>query len=160
MSRIISRTEAHSPLRCSLARRLHPLFGVVAVAVIFCVTLPGVAGAQPVSPNAPAPAVPMESLPGLAPRIAATNQPLSRLRHPLPLRGGEGKGEEAVSTTSSFMGRPAVLKAETYRHYIDTFNLSDNQLYTQHIPNAAAWDFLKHNMPLLDCPDGDIEEIY
>jgi hypothetical protein len=26
----------------------------------------------------------------------AMNEPLSRLRHPLPLRGGEGKGEEAV----------------------------------------------------------------
>ena len=30
----------------------------------------------------------------------------------------------------------------------------------QHIPNAAAWEFLKANIPLLDCPDKDIEEIY
>ena len=116
MSRIISCTEAHSPLRRSLARRLHPLFGVVAVVVSFCVTPPGAGEAQPVSPDAQVPTRPM--------------------------------------------GTPAVLKAETYRHYIDTFNQNDNQLYTQHVPNAAAWDFLKHNMPLLDCPDRDIEEIY
>ena len=27
-------------------------------------------------------------------------------------------------------------------------------------PTAAAWDFLKDNIPLLDCPDKEIEEIY
>ena len=58
------------------------------------------------------------------------------------------------------MGKLAVLKAETYRHYIDTFNQNDKQLYPQHIANASAWDFLKNNIPLLDCPDADIEEIY
>ena len=66
---------------------------------------------------------------------------------------------EALVPAGTF-GKPAVLNAETYRHYVDTFNQNDNQLYAQHIPNAAAWDFLKDNIPLLDCPDGDIEEIY
>jgi len=56
--------------------------------------------------------------------------------------------------------QPAVLRAKTYRHYIETFNQNDTQLYTQHIPNAAAWGFLQSNIPLLDCPDADIEEIY
>ena len=56
--------------------------------------------------------------------------------------------------------KPAVLNAERYRHYIETFNQNDNQLYTQHIPNVAAWEFLKNNVPLLDCPDTEIEEIY
>ena len=32
----------------------------------------------------------MAGLHGLAPRIETMRQPLSRLRHPLPLRGGEG----------------------------------------------------------------------
>jgi len=54
----------------------------------------------------------------------------------------------------------AALKAEMFRHYVDAFNQNDNELYVQQIPNAAAWDFLKENIPLLDCPDKEIEEIY
>ena len=40
----------------------------------------------------------------LAPRVETTNQPLSRLRHPLPLGGGEGKGEGAVDSIPGFRG--------------------------------------------------------
>ena len=58
------------------------------------------------------------------------------------------------------LGFPVVLKPESYKHYVDAFNKNDNELYKQHIPNAAAWDFLAENIPLLDCPDKDIEEIY
>jgi len=53
-----------------------------------------------------------------------------------------------------------VLKTEEFRHYVEEFNQTDNELYRQHIPNAAAWEFLAGNIPLLDCPDKDIEEIY
>ena len=48
---------------------------------------------------------------------------------------------------------PAGAQAETFRHYIDAFNQNDRELYVQHIPNAAAWEFLKSNIPLLECPD-------
>lgn len=53
-----------------------------------------------------------------------------------------------------------VLKVESFRHYIEAFNQNDQELYRGDIPNAAAWDFLKENIPLLDCPDKEIEEIY
>ena len=56
--------------------------------------------------------------------------------------------------------QPLVLKAEDFRHYVDAFNTGDEELYSQHIPNAAAWQFLKTNVPLLDCPDKQIEEVY
>ena len=56
--------------------------------------------------------------------------------------------------------QPLVLKANAFRHYVDAFNQHDNELYVRHVPNAAAWEFLKTNIPLLDCPDKDIEEIY
>ncbi len=56
--------------------------------------------------------------------------------------------------------QPLVLKPESFRHYIDTFNRNDNELYAQQVPNARAWDFIEHNVPLLDCPDKEIEEIY
>jgi hypothetical protein len=56
--------------------------------------------------------------------------------------------------------RPHVLQPEVFKHYVDSLNQNDKELYVQHIPNAAAWDFLKNNIPLLDCPDKEIEEIY
>ena len=66
----------------------------------------------------------------------------------------------AVAAGAVPSAKPAVLKAHAFRHYIDTFNQHDRELYIQHIPNAAAWSFLKSNIPLLDCPDPDIAEIY
>ena len=53
-----------------------------------------------------------------------------------------------------------VLKAEDFRHYVEDFNKNDNELYQGNFPNAAAWDFLKDNIPLLDCPDEDIQTTY
>jgi len=61
---------------------------------------------------------------------------------------------------SSELPRPLALKPETFQHYIESFNKNDRELYVQHIPNAAAWGFLKNYIPLLDCPDKEIEEIY
>ena len=63
-------------------------------------------------------------------------------------------------------GRPgdrpftAVLKAADFKNHIDTFNQNDRELYVQHVPNAAAWEFLKDNVPLLECPDKELQEIY
>ncbi len=55
---------------------------------------------------------------------------------------------------------PAVLRAESFKHHVDTFNQEDNELYKNKIPNAEAWDFLKANIPLFACPDADIERTY
>ena len=72
----------------------------------------------------------------------------------LPSRAGAAEG------TSVPAPRPLVLKAEAFRHHVEAFNANDRELYAQHIPNAMAWDFLKNNVPLLDCPDREIEETY
>ncbi|MEI6423243.1 MAG: hypothetical protein WCP55_13555, partial [Lentisphaerota bacterium] len=53
-----------------------------------------------------------------------------------------------------------VLKPEAFRHYVETFNQNDDELYQQYVPNSNAWTFLEQNIPLLDCPDKEIEEIY
>jgi hypothetical protein len=53
-----------------------------------------------------------------------------------------------------------VLKPEPFRYYVETFNRNDNELYAQFVPNSKAWEFLSENVPLLECPDKDIEEIY
>lgn len=53
-----------------------------------------------------------------------------------------------------------VLNSDSFRHYIDTFNKNDEELYTQVYANSNAWGFLKENIPLLECPDKEIEQTY
>jgi hypothetical protein len=53
-----------------------------------------------------------------------------------------------------------VLKSEMFKHYIDSFNVNDQELYPGYITNGEAWNFLKNNIPLFECPDKDIETIY
>src|SRR5271170_8057814 len=53
-----------------------------------------------------------------------------------------------------------VLKSERFKHYIDSFNVNDQELYLGYITNGAAWNFLKNNVPLFECPDKDIETTY
>jgi len=52
-----------------------------------------------------------------------------------------------------------MLKAGSFRHYVERFNRDDEELYAN-IPNARAWEFLEANIPLLECPDKDIERTY
>lgn len=53
-----------------------------------------------------------------------------------------------------------ILNSESYKHYFDTFNINDNELYKGFIPNDSCWDFLSGNMPMLDIPDKTIEQTY
>ena len=53
-----------------------------------------------------------------------------------------------------------VLKPDSFQHYVEQFNKNDEELYVNYVPNEKAWDFLKANIPLLECPNKDIEEIY
>src|ERR1700722_7931354 len=53
-----------------------------------------------------------------------------------------------------------VLHADSFKHFIDEFNSNDDERYQGLFPNSVAWDFLKGNTPLLDCPDDDIEKTY
>lgn len=44
--------------------------------------------------------------------------------------------------------------------YVEKFNQQDEELYIQSIPNSQTKDFLAENVPLFECPDKNIEEIY
>jgi len=56
--------------------------------------------------------------------------------------------------------RPLVLKPEAFGYYVDAFNQHDRETIVQHIPNAGAWAWMRQNVPLFQCPDKDIEEVY
>jgi len=55
---------------------------------------------------------------------------------------------------------PIVLKADSFEHYVDAFNENDEELYVRHISNEKAWEFIKANIPLFECPDKDMERTY
>jgi hypothetical protein len=57
-------------------------------------------------------------------------------------------------------GEPAVLSRDSFQHYSAEFTRNDPELYPQYIRNSGAWGFLSTNVPLLECPDKEIEEIY
>jgi len=65
----------------------------------------------------------------------------------------------AGATTRHASAEP-VLNAEPFHHYVAQFNADDEELYKNFYPNSAAWDFLKDNIPLLECPDEDIQRTY
>jgi hypothetical protein len=53
-----------------------------------------------------------------------------------------------------------VLNADAFKHYVDRFNAMEDENVVNLIPNSQSWDWMKRNIPLLECPDKDLEEIY
>ena len=61
---------------------------------------------------------------------------------------------------SSSAQKPLVLKKEQFKHYVDYFNTMEEPNIEQAIPNAQAWDWMKKNIPLFECPQQNFEEIF
>jgi hypothetical protein len=57
------------------------------------------------------------------------------------------------------VARAGVLSTDSLKKHVEQFNADDEELYSN-IPNAKAFEFLAPNIPLLDCPDKDIERAY
>ena len=73
--------------------------------------------------------------------------------HPTPLR-------PYIIPSTSTPAAGAVLEADAFAGHIARFNKHDEELYQNTIPNQDAWAFLRHNIPLFECPDPMVEEIY
>jgi hypothetical protein len=56
--------------------------------------------------------------------------------------------------------QPAVLNAAHYSHYVDEFNANDTAPFEGAIANADAWAWMRSNVPLLDCPDEQLQKTY
>ncbi len=53
-----------------------------------------------------------------------------------------------------------VLHSKRFTKYVEAFNSADAETIVNFIPNAIAWDWMKANIPLFDCPDKKFEQIY
>ncbi len=53
-----------------------------------------------------------------------------------------------------------VLNSDSLSKYVEQFNSGDNELFKEAVPNSDAEKFLSDNIPLFDCPDKEIEEVY
>jgi len=60
-------------------------------------------------------------------------------------------------STAVFAATPRI---GDFKHYVDAFNAHDQELYPAAIRNADAWAFLRENIPVFECPDKTMEEIY
>jgi len=66
----------------------------------------------------------------------------------------------ATSIAAESVQGSVVLDPASFKHYVDTFNEYDEELYPQHISNESVWEFLRANIPLFECPDKDFERMY
>ena len=53
-----------------------------------------------------------------------------------------------------------VLKASSFKHYVDYFNKMEDENIKQAIPNDNAWRWMTNNIPLFECPQQNFEEIF
>lgn len=56
--------------------------------------------------------------------------------------------------------QPAVLKASTFKHYVDYFNGMEDENIRQAVPNDSAWQWMMRNIPLFECPQQNFEELF
>ena len=75
-----------------------------------------------------------------------------------------GRAEAAGDRASwGRAGPPAgrfVMTTEKLDRYVDRFNGLYPEQIVNHVPNAGAKAFLRANVPLFECSDGDIEQTY
>lgn len=55
---------------------------------------------------------------------------------------------------------PAILKKTDFKMYGDYFNGMEDENISKAIPNDSAWSWMEANIPLFECPQKNIEEIF
>ena len=53
-----------------------------------------------------------------------------------------------------------VLNPGQFAGYIGRFNATENEPVTNYVPNAGSWAWLRTNIPIFECPDQQVEEMY
>ena len=60
----------------------------------------------------------------------------------------------------SVAAQPALLSYDTFAPYITRFNTMEAETIVTTIPNAQASDWMRQNIPLFDCPDEQMREMF
>lgn len=55
---------------------------------------------------------------------------------------------------------PSAFSQDKLQRYVNQFNAQDDETVQNYVNNAQAYDWLKKNIPLLECPDSIIEQTY
>ncbi len=56
--------------------------------------------------------------------------------------------------------RFAILQPAAFAHHIEHFSRMEDENWTNFVSNAQSWNWLKANIPLFECPDAEVQEIY
>src|SRR4051812_18835421 len=66
----------------------------------------------------------------------------------------------AFVLTACVEAAPAVLNPGALLRHVARFNAMEDEPVVNLVPNAEAAAWLKANIPLFECPDAEIEEMY
>ena len=61
--------------------------------------------------------------------------------------------------TFSVRAQP-ILKPDSFSHYIERFNTMEDENVTNFVSNTDSWNWLSKEIPLFECPDQEVEEMY
>jgi hypothetical protein len=53
-----------------------------------------------------------------------------------------------------------VLNPAAFAHHIERFNAMEDENVTNFVANAESWAWLQKNIPVFECPDREVEEMY
>src|SRR6185437_13233043 len=53
-----------------------------------------------------------------------------------------------------------ILNPVSFSHYIARFNSMEDENVTNFVSNAESWNWLSKEIPLFECPDHEVEEMY
>jgi mannosylglycerate hydrolase MGH1-like protein/glycosyl hydrolase family 65 len=76
---------------------------------------------------------------------------------PTPLRS---LGFLLLTIPTAFSADTSVLKPAAFAHHVERFNTMEDENITNFVSNAKSWDWLQKNIPLFECPDREVEEMY
>jgi hypothetical protein len=65
-----------------------------------------------------------------------------------------------VVCSPAFASDFSILKPAAFAHHIERFNAMEDENVTNFVSNAQSWDWLQQNIPLFECPDREVEEMY
>jgi hypothetical protein len=84
------------------------------------------------------------------------------ISHVSPIRSilSLGTALAYFAVQNCFSSESATLKPAAFAHHIGYFNTMESETLVNHIPNAQAWPWLQKNIPIFECPDRAVEEMY